>query len=1154
MPANNEAILAPERVLSTMDWRREFDIGTLHRGQAYQLRERASLTAVRIGEICWFVDARVRGSRSTPYQTTVSVPFPGHGGKLGGNCNCPVGKNCKHVVAVLETLAASENVPKAHGPAPKSLERPREESHQVSVPLRHWIESTLTEDRPKVVTPAVEVAPAAVVRYSFHGGRRPDQGRGGLVHITILAFPSRSLKSGAGQTIHGRGAKDWELPDYFTEDDVRFAREMRSLTSPFLPEAGSYSEMRPHGRFWGMLCSEIVASGRAIWDGDPKAVLKIGPERVVVPCWQDLGQAGTVASLSFQDSGAPAVWLHTEPPYCIDPAARTISPAKWEAAVPVPKWLAAPPIPPAQLALVSERMAAAGWPLGLRPSRLEVRELSAAEAPLIPRLVLTRVNLEPAVRSRMESSKGDGFELASFPVLRFEVRYGELRVDNPVSNRTSVATMQTKTEILRVRRDLDREEQWLGKLALLEVEPLFTLYDFRADSGEELVNAFSMPPDDGMPGEMRRDWFRFLGLLPDLRALGWEIDVDPSFGLCLQEPTSWWSELEEERTNDWFRFDSGVEIDGRRVSLINILRTIAQRIDPEKDLPWLLEADESTVVPVELGDEGVAIAFPARRLGMLLSSLLQLFEQKEAGDLVLHRLAAAQLATQFADGELTGETVRTLRALGTRLSDFKGIARVKAPRTLKASLRPYQVDGLSWLQFLREHRLGGVLADDMGLGKTVQTLAHLLVERGAKRADLPSLIVAPTSVVSNWAAEAARFAPSLRVLVLQGPERKELFARIPKADLVITSFALLPRDSEEIQAHQYHYVILDEAQYIKNPASKMSQEVCALRARHRLCLSGTPMENHLGELWSLFQFLMPGFLGDRDAFRRHWRRPIEQNGDESRRDLLAKRVAPLMLRRTRGQVLHDLPPRTDIVRSVSLDRAQAELYEVVRAAMDKKVREAIAAKGLAQSQIIVLDALLKLRQICCDPRLLKLPAARKVKESAKLDLFRELVGELASEGRRILVFSQFTSMLELIGQALDDAEITWCKLTGDTPGTERAKLVASFQEGRIPVFLISLKAGGSGLNLTAADTVIHYDPWWNPAVEEQATGRAHRMGQANPVFVYRLITEGTIEERILELQQRKAAIANAILEGSTAEPGRGLAIERADLEHLLAPL
>jgi len=1136
--------------LTGLPWREGFDVDTRHRGQAYQIRERATLIAIKPDAKAWRVEAKVRGSRSTPYQTVVAIPFPGQGRAVKGSCSCPVGVDCKHLVAVLETLIAG-----AKSRVSARSAKPPESSPNgptLSVPLRHWIESTLGADAPKVQTNG-RTEPTQVVRYSFHAGQQTDSNRGGLAYLTMLSFARNGTKFGKSSVI--RGEDRGEVPSYFTGEDIRFVREMRSLTSPFHPEAGSYRDMRPQGRFWGVLCEEVLASGQAILDGDPKAVLKPGPERLVEPCWREHGKSEMVTGLCFADSGGPAIWVNTDPPYCIDPASRTMGRVKWDATIPVTKWLAAPPVPSAQVAKVSERMAAAGWPQALRPAQLEVRDLTPVEAPLVPRMVLTRVDLRTALSSRSEFPSEVGFERESFPVLRFQVRYGPVRIDDPIEDRGATATFPAKTEILRVRRDLAAEDEWLEKLASTRMEPLWSLVDLQMGSLADLGDVFTMPFDEEEgTGELRRDWYRFLSLVPDLKAMGWEIEVDPSFGLSLREPSAWWSELEEGSAADWFRFDSGVEIDGRRVSLIGALRKMAERLDPATDLPWLLAADEATMVPVELDDEGMAFAFPARRLGLLLSTLLQLFEHKSSPDLVLHKLAAAQLASQFPDAELAGATVKVLRELGNRVADFQGIARVKVPRSLKASLRPYQVEGLSWLQFLREHGLGGVLADDMGLGKTVQTLAHLLVERGAKRQDRPSLIVAPTSVVSNWAAEAARFAPSLRVLVLQGPERKEQFARIPEHDLVITSFALLPRDSEGIQAHEYHYVILDEAHYIKNPDSKMSQEVSALRSRHRLCLTGTPMENHLGELWSLFHFLMPGFLGDRDSFRRNWRRPIEQAGDDARRDLLAKRVAPLMLRRTRGQVLHELPPRTDIVRSVSLDRAQAELYEVVRAAMDKKVREAIAAKGLAQSQIIVLDALLKLRQICCDPRLLKLPAARKVKESAKLDLFRDLVVGLVEEGRRILVFSQFTSMLELIGKTLDKERIPWCKLTGDTPGTERAKLVASFQEGQIPVFLISLKAGGAGLNLTAADTVIHYDPWWNPAVEEQATGRAHRMGQENPVFVYRLITEGTIEERILELQQRKAAIASAILEGSTAEPGRGLAIERRDLEHLLAPL
>ena len=418
----------------------------------------------------------------------------------------------------------------------------------------------------------------------------------------------------------------------------------------------------------------------------------------------------------------------------------------------------------------------------------------------------------------------------------------------------------------------------------------------------------------------------------------------------------------------------------------------------------------------------------------------------------------------------------------------------------------------------------------MGLGKTIQTIAHILLEKEQKRLTAPALIVAPTSTLPNWQAELARFAPSLKVVYAQGADRKKALASIKKADVVLSTYPLLGRDQEELAKTEYHLMVLDEAQYIKNSKTNAWQVARELRARHRLCLTGTPMENHLGELWSLFEFLMPGFLGGSEDFKRRFRTPIEQQRNEEVRERLARRVRPFLLRRTKEAVASELPPKTEVLERIELVGAQRDLYESLRLAMSKRVREAIQAQGLAKSQIIVLDALLKLRQACCDPRLVKAEAAREVEGSAKLDRLAELLEELRSEGRQTLVFSQFTSMLALIQVRLSAMGIEFVTITGDTK--DRATPVKRFQKGEVPVFLISLKAGGTGLNLTAAETVIHYDPWWNPAVERQATDRAHRIGQTKPVFVHKLVATDTVEERILELQAKKADLANALLEGS----------------------
>jgi SNF2 family DNA or RNA helicase len=491
----------------------------------------------------------------------------------------------------------------------------------------------------------------------------------------------------------------------------------------------------------------------------------------------------------------------------------------------------------------------------------------------------------------------------------------------------------------------------------------------------------------------------------------------------------------------------------------------------------------------------------------------------------------------------------TLRALNEKLRDFRSIRPVPPPAGLQASLRGYQQEGLNWLQFLREYNLAGILADDMGLGKTVQALAHLLEEKNSGRADRPSLVVAPTSLMTNWRQEAGRFAPALKLLVLHGQDRKQHFEKLRQFDLIITSYPLLLRDEAVLLKEPFHLIILDEAQYIKNPKTRYAQIVCQLPARHRLCLTGTPMENHLGELWSQFNFLLPGFLGDESRFRRLFRTPIEKGGDTALRQVLARRVGPFLLRRRKEEVAAELPPKTEIRHNVELAGAQRDLYETIRLAMHARVQAEVQQKGLSRAHIIILDALLKLRQVCCDPRLVKLDAARVVTDSAKLELLMDLLPEMLDEGRRILLFSQFTGMLALIQAELASASIPYVLLTGET--TDRATPIHKFQKGLVPLFVISLKAGGTGLNLTAADTVIHYDPWWNPAVETQATDRAHRIGQTKPVFVYKLITVGTVEERILALQERKRALVDGLLDEKRKDMPQ---LTPEDLQVLFAPL
>jgi SNF2 family DNA or RNA helicase len=449
------------------------------------------------------------------------------------------------------------------------------------------------------------------------------------------------------------------------------------------------------------------------------------------------------------------------------------------------------------------------------------------------------------------------------------------------------------------------------------------------------------------------------------------------------------------------------------------------------------------------------------------------------------------------------------------------------------------------MQFLARYGLNGILADDMGLGKTLQALTHLLAEKeSGDDQGQPSLVIAPTSVVENWQREAEKFAPDLEVIILQGSDRHQRFRQIPRADLVLTSFALIARDLEVFLKHEFHLVILDEAQHIKNPGAQVTQAVAQLNSRHRLCLSGTPVENNLGELWSLMNFLMPGFLGSRESFTETYRTPIEKGGNDEKRAALARRVGPLILRRTKHDVAKELPPKTEIGHSIEMSEAQKDLYETVRSTMDKQVRQALAIRG-TESRIMFLDALMKLRQICCHPSLLDGQEANA--ESAKFDYLVDLLDTFRQEGNRVLLFSQFTSMLSLIEAHLIAQGSSYLKLTGETKN--RQELVERFQGGEGEVFLISLKAGGTGLTLTGADIVVHYDPWWNPAAENQATDRAYRIGQDKPVFVHKLICKGTVEERIQQMQGKKDDLATDLLSGAT----RSLELTPETMEGLLGP-
>jgi SNF2 family DNA or RNA helicase len=491
----------------------------------------------------------------------------------------------------------------------------------------------------------------------------------------------------------------------------------------------------------------------------------------------------------------------------------------------------------------------------------------------------------------------------------------------------------------------------------------------------------------------------------------------------------------------------------------------------------------------------------------------------------------------------------TFARVRAELNGFQGIRTVEQPEGFVGHLRDYQREGVGWMEFLRRFGFGGCLADDMGVGKTAQVLA-LLDSRRARRESSngdrdsigPSLVVVPKSLVFNWKQEAARFTPQLRVLDHTGLTRS--VRNFSSYDLILTTYGTLRRDALEFKELEFDYIVLDEAQAIKNAGTDSAKAARLLRGRHRLALSGTPVENHLGELWSLFEFLNPGMLGSASVFQLTG--GAARNPSEEIRQLLAHALRPFILRRTKDQVARELPAKTEQTIYCELEGPQRELYDELRAHYRSSLLNAIQQRGLAKSKMQVLEALLRLRQAACHPGLLD--ANRLQESSAKLDLLMEQLADVVEEGHKALVFSQFTSLLAILRRRLEEAGIVYEYLDGATQ--DRQERVERFQnDPACPLFLISLKAGGLGLNLTAAEYVFLLDPWWNPAVEAQAVDRAHRIGQTRQVFAYRLIARDTVEEKVLELQNTKRELASAIISADNS-PLRNL--KREDIELLLS--
>jgi superfamily II DNA or RNA helicase len=1075
--------------------------GEVDKGRPYQ--RRGAVRDLRADKGGQRLIASVQGTRLRPYRVFVDIG-KGNPVSLSARCTCPVAWNCKHAAAVLlEALA--------HPPAIEGTT----EGDSLVGPVGGWLHQ---------LRQATEPASAPdEIAYRLDHPARPG------LPLVLEPRVVRVLKSGDWGADRPLPAGQMQNPTakYFRQADRRIAQLLRDplgRSPPPLPEDPDLVDL---------LLRRVIDTGRCRWQELASPPLKLGPPRRGRLAWQ-LGPDGRQTVEVILDDRL-AVPLPSASPWYVDPEEYLAGSIALDVARPlIGIALSAPPVTIAQAAALGALIARDLPDLTLPQPRTDLVE-EIRDDPPVPTLMLAN---RPRRRNYWEIWGKDWEERVDVSLLGY--LYGDTLIggDDALHEQRKVE----EGRIIVRRRNPAAERSARDRLEALGLRAIET-FGSAAEDGGRIPFTFL----DG-----RGDWPGFVyDAVPQLQREGWRIETEDSFRYRVVDGGGEWTAEVEENGSWWFSLDLGIEIDGERVPLLPVLTGLLARLRDSSEPNDLDRLARNGTVFGRL-DDGRHVALPLDRTKTILSILVELYHPgslSSAGKLEISAgeglgLAAVEAATQLR--WLGGER---LRALAERLSHFSGIDKIEPPAGLQTELRPYQREGLDWLQFLRAYELGGILADDMGLGKTVEALAHVLVEKREGRLDRPCLVVCPTSVVPNWLAEAARLAPELRVLSLHGPDRAQRFGAIGEADLVLTTYALLPRDVDHLLPVAWHIAVLDEAQAIKNANAKTTGLVCRLDARHRLCLTGTPVENHLGELWSQFAFLMPGLLGDARRFGRVFRIPIEKKQDGERRAVLSGRVKPFLLRRTKALVAADLPPKTEMLRPLELSGQQRDLYETVRLAMHEKVRREVAQKGLARSHIIVLDALLKLRQVCCDPRLVKLAAARRVTASAKLEHLMEMLPQLVEDGRRILLFSQFTSMLDLVKPAVSETGIEYVELRGDT--TDRAKPVARFQKGEVPLFLVSLKAGGTGLNLTAADTVIHYDPWWNPAVEDQATDRAHRIGQDKPVFVYKLVAQGTVEERMLELQQRKKALAAGIYE---AGGNAAAALDATDIERLFEPL
>ena len=1116
----------------------------------------------------WLVEGEVQGSQRLPYEVSVDLVLAPDGGVTDWDslCTCPVEFQCKHGVALtlkaayqglqaIDRELAAGRTPRAgaKAPTPEQLEAVRlatearrEEAARLEAEgqLLQWLNSLDRAKGNRSRNPAAADGFQKQEQYLYL--LKIIDSHGPQPQLRMEAVASALKASGAWakpKPIRTQPHPGQALYDQASDADREVLQLLLSMPNNqrYYSAYSSSPAAILSGQVGVIALRQAASTGRLFLNdgqGAPGAALAWGSPQGLTWRWNEV-----TAPASNESAWALRATLAATSEQPLSPTARLClnhPPLYLDAGQGVCGLVQAPGMTEAQLAVLLSSPP-------LRPSALQKHQLDLmqqlGDLPLPP-VLQPLARLEGGTPIRRLHLSPQPTVLARYRgLIRAQLQFDYQGYCGWWAGQgTSVLAEGPQGRVL-LQRNAEAELEGITQLMALGL--------MSTESGEF-----------GIPGNAsQQPWLHWADNdYRDLRDAGFEVTLDAALTGWITHAQTLSVQMqphgkpdEDAGTSPWFDLSLGMEINGERH---NILPWLPDLIAAAASSPLSASTGEPQIPPFvylpSRAGQGF-IRLPTESLKPWMAALLELVGDRahnfSGESLKLSRLDALRTSAALGEGAVW-EGAAALRATVQQLCANTELPAVQVPATLQARLRPYQQQGLNWLQFLRQSGLCGILADDMGLGKTLQTLAHVLVEKEAGRLTRPALIVAPVSLMGNWRREAERFTPTLRVLVLHGKDRHDAATEMASHDLIIAPYSLLQRDRERWLQQPWHMVVLDEAQNIKNANTHAAQVVAELNTPHRLCLSGTPMENHLGELWSLFHFLMPGFLGGQQRFKDLFRNPIEKLGDSERLDQLRRRITPFMLRRTKHAVATELPEKIESISNIELLGKQADLYETVRLSTEKAVREALNSKGLAKSQIHILDALLKLRQVCCDPRLLSLDSAKKVKQSAKLDHLMEILPEMLAEGRRVLLFSQFTSMLSLIEEELKTRGIAWVKLTGQSQ--KRDTLIERFTSGAVPLFLISLRAGGVGLNLPQADTVIHYDPWWNPAVENQATDRAHRIGQKNQVFVYKLVAQGTIEERILALQERKAALADSMYSGSQGRK-QPLFTEN-DVTELLQPL